>query len=339
MVEAAPRRPTLAQVAAQCGVAVSTASMALNHPATETRLDPETVRRVRAAAEQLGYRANSWAKVLRGEGSGLVGLVFPDVEAALNDFGATLVQLLSRRLASLGRDLVLVPVGARDTRLAQRIAGERLDACLVFNQIPPGTSEALALSRKPGVAVNAPSLDGSAQHGWIEVGFDDTAIVDTALNHLWDLGHRRIWFCMTPSILRQHGSGLRRQNAYTAWCVSHGIGPRIAANERPERCALSIRNDAERPTAVLCFADNIALSLLSGCRDAGLRVPEDLSVISINNQLPLAEFAYPTLSTIALPVQELATAAVNAIDHGVVGQAPHLLPGTLVVRRTTAALH
>mgnify|MGYP000371383116 CR=1 FL=1 len=183
----------------------------------------------------------------------------------------------------------------------------------------------------------APTIDAAS------VSVDERAAGELATRHLIELGHTRIGFVAGPAHARPTTEkALGRQVALAAAglhpesLVAHGnwgaMGGRAAMQELLSR-------DADRPTAVICSSDVMAIGALGEAKRAGLRVPDDLSIVGFDG-IEATEWTDPPLTTLAQPVQQIARTAVDAAHALITKPAqelPHYVFRPRLLARSTAA--
>jgi DNA-binding LacI/PurR family transcriptional regulator len=219
---------------------------------------------------------------------------------------------------------------------------KRVDAVLVLSLTPTPEEVAALMKLDRPVAVV-----GTTVEGWASVRIDDVATARIAMRHLIELGHRRIGY-VGGSLEEQldFAAPLDRLNGYRAAMADAGL-PTDPAWEvvgdftvRGGLAATRLLLEAPvRPTAVFAASDEMAVGAVHAVREAGLRVPEDISVIGIDDH-DMAEFF--ELTTVAQPVHEqgqlAATLLLEALDDDLDHPAhpPAItVPTRLVVRQTT----
>jgi DNA-binding LacI/PurR family transcriptional regulator len=213
------------------------------------------------------------------------------------------------------------------------------DAILLLGDMrdQPRLIEDLAGTRVPVVAL----WQGSRPADIASVSVDNRAGIGAILDHLTGLGHRRIAFVGG----RRLGDIQEREEAYAEYLgelsepvrdgyVRHGANEFEAGVEALSR----LLELPEPPTAVVASTDVLAIGILHGAHERGLRVPDQLSVTGFDD-IPVAEFAVPALTTMRMPVREMVTSAVEMV----LGEAeldprrtPPTLQPSLVVRASTA---
>lgn len=332
---------TLKDVAAVAGVSVATAARVLNRdPALRVR--PATRQRVEHAAETLDYRPNRLASGLRTRRTGTIALVLPDPQNLA--WGETLRGV---ELAAAEREYVVVVADAHGPTLDARqlthfVLEGRMDGLLVaFATVVDELVAQIASRGLPLVPINSRSaiVDGS-------VTMEDAAASSLAVDHLVELGHRRIGFLAGRA---DTDVGRRRELGYRDAMARHGLAVApawVIPGDYTERMAaasaeslLAMMAVGDRPTAV--FAVNLpsALGLRAAARTLGLRIPDDLSIVTMDDH-PILEHTDPPLTAVRLPMAEMGVLGTRMLIDAV-GGAPitHVRtsqPPALVVRRSTA---
>jgi DNA-binding LacI/PurR family transcriptional regulator len=185
--------------------------------------------------------------------------------------------------------------------------------------------------------------EGSKPDGIASVSVDNEAGIRAVMNHLVELGHRRIAFVAG----RRLGDIREREDAYLAGLDAIGQPVRdgylqYASNDAAggSRALAAILDLAERPSAIVASTDVLAMGVLFEAHARGLRVPDDLSVTGFDD-IPLAAFSIPTLTTLRMPIREMVAAAVGMLIDGQLDPAqpsawPRPIFGpSLVVRTST----
>ncbi|WP_166404687.1 LacI family DNA-binding transcriptional regulator [Labedella endophytica] len=322
-----PSAPTIYDIAEKAGVAASTVSRALNKPG---RISTETEARIRAAADELGYRLNPMARSLQSGLTGNLALVMSDMT---NPVYFDLVRGAERVTADAGCTLLFADSQENvDIELdaAQRLLRVADGLMLVGSRL--SDEQILSLSAlKPVVTVNR-LVDGiPAATAEVEVG------VHQAVRHLHELGHRDIVYLEGPSASWMNG---RRHEVIAADAAALGMtvtfldsdGPTIEGGH-----AAVPRVVATGATAVIAFNDLLAFGLLQGSREAGVDVPVSLSVVGFDDIFG-ANLLTPPLTTVRSHMRNLGEAAVLALRNAIAGEDERETerPATeLIVRGTT----
>ncbi|MCX4470382.1 LacI family transcriptional regulator [Micromonospora sp. NBC_01655] len=273
-------------VARLAGVSTATVSRALRGLPT---VSAATRRRVLAAAEQLQYAVSPNASRLAGGRTATVAVVVPRITRW---FFGTVVEAVEETLQQAGYDLLLYNLGGRE-RTRQRVLRtanlhKRVDAVmLVATPLRPAELAALAALGLPGVTISS----GSEVPGWPCVRIDDVAAARTATQHLLDLGHRRIAHISgDPDDELAFTTHLDRRRGYHEALRAAGIDPDPSLDIESQftvdggnLATAELLARGEPPTAIFAACDEMAMGAISALRDAGLRVPQDVSIIGIDN--------------------------------------------------------
>jgi LacI family transcriptional regulator len=297
----ANHHPTVFDVARVAGCSISTVSRALNNP---TRVSPEARQRVISVAAQLGYVPNASARTLRSSKSSLIGAIIPTLNHAIY---ARMIESMRNRLAQSSVSLLQDTIGydldleLQQTRLLIEKGIEGI--LLVGAQHRPETLQLLRDRSIPFVITYAVSDSPDIPF----VGFDNSKAGALAARHLIDLGHRNL--AMIAGITRDNDRAAQRVEAFLKTAKAAGISrenvPIVEAPYRMDsgQSALHFILDTRpQTTAVFCASDILAIGAMKECRDRGVLIPQDLSLVGFDN-LEIAEYLSPGLTTIEVPAQ------------------------------------
>ncbi len=311
------RRISIRDVARAAGVSTGTVSRVLNnHP----DVSPHARERVQAAIARLGFRPSPVGRALSKRTIDAIGILIPDmadpvfalmaegIESVASQAGYAIMLGNSQRasakelqfgdlMAQFGVSGVVIIGGSRqhDRELANRL----------------GPTPAVVVARR------------SAGNRFPAVTIDHYAAARLAVDHLLDLGHRRIGAVRGDPTSE---AGSERQRGYVEALAQRGI----AATE----ALLAL---AEPPSAIFFATDELALGGMRVIKDHGLAIPGDISVVSIND-IPFAATSDPPLTTVHMPARELGMLAMQTLLELIQGRQPlpHLVLGVeLVVRGST----
>jgi len=329
--------PTIRDVAARAGVSVATVSRVISG---SVRVSPATRQKVEQAMAELGWRPNMTARSLVRGRTGLFGVIVPDVA---NPFFAELAQGMALAAASLGVRLVLLHTDLseeRDVAAIHLCRDHRLDAVIYTSgALSPAHQEAFRQVGRP--VVLAATFDPEGQ--WPGILVDSLTGGRMGARHLLSLGHRRIAMVGGPST-DPVAAGPRwegwRQELAAAGCLPPPnwqleVGWK---QQYGYQAAIRLLREPERPTAILCGSDVLALGVLAAAADLGIPVPQELSVVGFDN-LNLAALWRPSLTTVSQPIGLIGQEAVHLAFRLVAGEpAPptRWLSPELVVRGSTA---
>ena len=325
----------LTDVARLAGVSPATASRALSdHP----HVAGATRQRVWAAARELEYVVSPDASGLARGTTGRIAVVVPHL--ARWWFGAAL-EGLAGVLREAGKDVLLYRLGdaaARHAFFEELPARRRADAVVLLG-FGVDARERARLERIGVGIVSAGTRIGSHP----SVSIDEYAAGRQAVDHLLHLGHRRIGMIVTtdpdldPVQPQQRASAYRRALADAGVAADPGLVATVPwSPEGGARAMGELLGRSAPPTAVYAHSDEVALGAVGTLRRAGLRVPEDVSVVGIDDH-PLA--ALTDLSTLAQPSSEQGVVAARMALAGLAGEEVEpvvTVPTRLVVRGSTA---
>jgi DNA-binding LacI/PurR family transcriptional regulator len=334
--DASGRIVTMQDIADASGVSQSTVSRVLNDAATAVPIAAVTRERVLAAADRLGYRPNPLARGLRGSKTMLLGIIVREIS---DPFFASAVEAVSLAARERGYNVVLGSAHSdahEAIQLHAVLETRHCDAIIVLGDMrdQPRLLEDLSASKVPVVAL----WTGSSMAGIDTVNVDNRTGVAMGIDHLHALGHRRIGFIGESP----HGDVREREAAFVERLTELGVTVDddllVPAVTDPAAGADAFRrlfSAADPPTAVVTATDNLAIGVLHAAYALRLAIPEQLSVVGFDD-IPLAAFAAPPLTTVRNPVTEMADLAVDlAIDRPSPEPVHHVLVPGFVVRATT----
>ncbi|GAB6985137.1 LacI family DNA-binding transcriptional regulator [Nocardioides pyridinolyticus] len=301
----------------------------------------ETRGRVMETARRLGYVPSPSAAGLASGQTRTVAVIVPWVTRW---FFAAVVHGAEEVLRRAGYDLLLYNLAgdesARHRVFETSLLTKRVDAVLVLSLKP--SPDELARLDKLGRPV---TIVGADVPGWATVRIDDEAAARCATSHLAGLGHQRIAYVggAVDGVL-DFTAPAARVAGYRGALAEAGLDhdPTLEADGEfsaagASRAGLALLDRPDRPTAIFAASDEMAIGVIRAARELGLRVPEDVSVIGIDDH-EMAEFF--DLTTVAQPVHEQGRVAAQQVLAGLSGKqwVPEqvVLPTRLVVRRTTA---
>lgn len=330
-------RPTMRDVATSAGVDASTVSRALN-PATRHKVSPETANRVLAAAEDLGYRMNTLARGLRLNRTMAVGMVIPDIA---NPFFPPIVRGAEDELARTGRTLIMMNTDddpVREDKAIRQLIERQVDALILASSRLASKAQRTA-GGTPCVLVNREASSAVTP----SVVPDDRRGVRLAVQHLTELGHSRIVHVAAP---QDTSTGLVRRREFEDACLALGVPGKVyQAAAFTAEAGLAAALDAlaaTSPTAILAANDLIAIGCLRAAREAGLRVPKELSIVGYDD-MPMVDLLDPPLTTVRVPQYRMGVEAVRLVaavtDPAAVRRRRrvHVRPD-LIVRASTAPI-
>jgi DNA-binding LacI/PurR family transcriptional regulator len=331
-------------IADASGVSQSTVSRVLTGAPNAIPINPATRERILEVARQMRYRPNPLARGLRGARTMLLGVIVREIT---DPFFAVAVDAVSTEANRHGYNVVLGHAhGRTDEAIALRgvLETRHCDAILLVGD----TSEQPRLLedlRHTNVPVVGLWQGTSPMPGFSIIGVDNGAGIGKLMDHLIALGHRRIAFIggifvegrligdigerRTAFLERAAAAGLETPDGYIRDAPNTLSG---GAGALRELMALP-----KPPTAVVASTDVLAIGALHTACVMGLDVPGDVSVVGFDD-LPMAEYATPSLTTIRMPTAEMAAAGVKAAiaeDEGEDATTLQILEPQIVVRESS----
>jgi len=335
---------SIKDIAKAAGVSHSTVSRALSD---SPLIKAETKARIQRLAREMGYSPDARARSLVMGQTRTVGVV---VTTIADPFAAEIVQAIEHTAHDHAYTVILCSSNAepeREIAAVKMLRSKRVDGVIVTSsRVGALYQEHLERLGVPIVLINNHSED-SGRYTY-SVSVDNRHGGHLATTHLIQLGHRRIAYISRPSDYR---SNLERFTGYRQALDAAGIlfdldlvVPGTGRADGGERALLALMGSDEPPTAVFCYNDMTAIGLLRAAREAGLDVPQDLSVVGFDDIL-LASYVCPALTTVAQPKAEMgrralqmALALMTSQDPAMEGISNIVVKGQLAVRESTQAI-
>ena len=327
---------TLSEVALAARVSPMTASRAINNRSGVSR---ETQEHVLKVASDLGYVVNRAAQKLSGGKSHIVGVIATDLE---NQFTSALIAGTSEAAWEAGYETLIYSHVEREKRPSGSVMQ-------LLRQISDGVIAVLPLEfgyLGELASINIPiiTVDHRGEHAeFPSVATDSYEGARAAVKHLIELGHRRIAYITGDERL---ASAMDRRHAYTETVAQYGLifDPSLIAvgdfsqngGFKATAKLLSLPNP---PTAIFAANDLSAFGAIAAIREAGLRVPDDISVVGFDDISAASQF-FPALTTVRQPLHQIGRSAVNTLLALIAGLEPAspqvTLPTELIVRASTS---
>lgn len=299
---------TIVDVCKLAGVSKTTVSRVINN---SSAVRESTRQKVYSAMEQLGFRPNTLARALATNETNTLGLVVSDFEGA--HFGTLLKQASAS--AEFANKQLLVTDGHNNPDIEYDLIRKLEASCdaIVLYSRTLTDDHICKLSQQltiPLVVMNR--LDANPL--FHIVSFDQQQAAEMMVEHLLSLRHRNI-ACITGTL--DNPTGRARLQGYKSALADNGIRYNPELIESGEyiigsgyhACKALIEKSVDF-SAVISFNDHMALGAIKACLEAGFSVPQDVSVIGIDNDIS-SEFSVPTLTTVELPIQKMTEHAVN----------------------------
>ncbi|MBK8135639.1 MAG: LacI family DNA-binding transcriptional regulator [Chloroflexi bacterium] len=329
------KRPTLQDVAKTAGVSRATAARVVNGDTGIVR--PETRERVLDVVRNLGYERNAIAGSLRSERTYMIALSIPDIT---NPFWPEVARGVQDTIGLAGYTVVLLNndwSADREHEHLRRMLQKQFDG-LIIN--PTGTvNDDLKGLHIPVVVL----ASGESYPDFDTVSSDAAQTGSLAMEHLISLGHRRIGLLAGPSRRRK---SFTHRDTFLGVCAAHGlpVDPDLIVTtaftqEGGYSAMQTLLALPQPPTAVFAVNDIIALGALQAAHSAGLQVPEQISIIGMDDIFAAAT-TFPPLTTIAKPKRDIGETAARFLLERINGTAPEvprhsLLRSTLIARQST----
>jgi LacI family transcriptional regulator len=321
-------RATLHDVASAAGVSRSTASRVL--AGTDRNVDPDLARRVLAASEELGYRANPVARALRRQSTGNFGILVPSIR---NPYFVHLVDAFTQVASRSGLGVVLADSGDDPDVEATRIEAFHHAFVDGLAVVPTSLSRSGAAIRRAGERSRVVQVDRWATDaGCGFVGVDNDQGIGTVIDFLRGSGRQRIVFVGAE---QETSAGRERLAAFRARARpgdSEILLPHFSTSGGRD-AATELLRAGNLPDAALCSADVLAVGLLSTLLKEGVRVPDDIAITGFDGT-DLLELIDPPISALHHPVEAIASRAL-AMLLGTESPSMVRLPADMVLRATT----
>jgi DNA-binding LacI/PurR family transcriptional regulator len=329
----APRPAVIADVAKLAGVSVPTVSRVLTGAA---RVRPEKERLVLDAIAKLNYRPSATARALASRQSHTIAIVAGNT----SQYGyAETIRGIEEEARADGFTVTITVVETTDPEEVERAVALVLDqspaGVVVLKFDPPGVAVLESLPRDlPVVAVS-----GVRSRDVPQAVLDESRAAETLTEHLLALGHRTVHHVRVPPSRREDGRTTGWRRALKRAGIEQPV--LFEATWSPESGRTIGREIARDPeiTAVFCGNDEIAMGVIKGLRDAGVRVPDDVSVVGFDDH-PLAAMWSPALTTVRQDFGGLGARAFELLRGAMSGEVARRTSSALpelIVRESTAA--
>lgn len=303
------RRASLKELAAHLGLSQTTVSRVVNQSPGHTRIPEATRARVQAAAAELNYQANVLAQSLRSKRSQIVSVIVPEIS---DGYSTSVLSGIEDSLLLAGYFYFVVSHRHRPELL-------RDYPSLLLSRAVEGII-AVDTPIEEDLPVPVVSVSGHHRHGaMVNIELDHILAAHQALEHLKKLGHKRIAFIKGQSFSSDTHARWRAITRVAAE-LEMQVLPRLTVQLEetglgfePGRVATMKLLERNEPfTAIFAFNDHSAIGAIVALREAGLNVPNDISVIGFDD-IPSAATNDPALTTVRQPLQEMGRAAATSL--------------------------
>ena len=335
---------TIREIAKRCGVGVSTVSRALND---HSDINADTKRRILEVIRETGYIPNNSARNLKRTDAKCIAVL---VKGITNPFFTPAIEAIGNEVKERGYALVLRHVEAYENEVDVALELEkekRLRGIIFMGGNSKHHAERMKQLKVPVVfsTVGSDISDGLSRSSYSTVSVDDTLESFKMTEYLIGLGHRKIAILAEgndePSVVRMRLEGYRKA------LKKHGIKEDKKLIRFVDRQIYAMHNGYDTTkalveskvefTALYCISDVLAVGALRALKDAGIRVPEDVSVAGFDGQ-ELSEYCIPRLTTIRQPLDEISKETIKLLFDIIDKESNHkhiVLPAQLVEGEST----
>lgn len=317
------KAPTMADVAKAAGVSQTTVSLVLAGKAGKN-IPEKTRQRIYEACNELNYHVNRLASALNRPKSGIIGMVAN--ELLTTDFAGDMVNGAQKMTWKKGKVLMLVSIDTDDDAITQKaiehLIGFRVESIVYAANFNHEVSFPEALTHVPTVLVNCYEATETIPC----IVPDDYGGAYALTQYLLENGHTKIIYLSNNLIDDRTGkkipATLAREAGFLQALRDRGLNPDPAECILPisingsevVKVAMEILQRKDRPTAIMCYNDRMAMGVYSASALLGLKIPNDLSVVGYDNQKVVSEFLYPYLTTVELPHYQMGEMAIRYLE-------------------------
>lgn len=333
-------KATIYDVAREAGVSIAAVSQVMNG---KGKISEERRGEIIKIMERLNYQPSVIASALTGKKTYTLGLLVPDIS---NPFFAEIARAVEDQGHHMGYSLVICSSDNKDERVERYLnllQQKSVDAMIIGTGMDNKDMLTPLMERAIPIAMIAREMPDIDVHTVVVDDFVGGALSAT---HLLDLGHRRM------AILAEHSkvsSSRERVRGFKSKLEEAGVHlPEnsvrnchyVVADGKREALELLDQSNPDRPTALFCCNDLLAIGALQAAKQLGLRVPEDLSVIGFDNTI-LASVTDPPLTTVAQPIEPMGKMVVDLLIQELKKESKAkqrvVMRPELIVRQSTAA--
>lgn len=333
---------TLKEIAERANVSAMTVSRILNGRTDGFPIREETRQRVIEIAREAGYKPNLMARALRGGRSSLLGVIVRDISES---FFSQIVQGINAAAIERQYRVFLGHVEERpDTTRDYGSMFEQVhsDGILIIGDMQHDAEAVGYLLKRHQCLVGI--TDRVQRRQFPGVYTDNDRGITLAMEHLWELGHRQI-LCVSDATIND---GLMRAEVYRRFMQAHGAADAVEVlftkrhSEDSYRMGQEIFKRAQLPTAIIAATDSIAIGLMQAAFEAGIKIPQDLSIVGYDD-IDVSRFLIPPLTTVSQLGFEMGYAATQMLIDMITGEQKRelvddvILVPELIVRKSTAA--
>lgn len=325
-------------IAAKAKVSPATVSRVLSNP---EQVSKKTLNKVKKIIDETGYRPNRLGASLRTRKTGNIVAIIPHITKPVN---SGIIRTIENAAQSRGYSVLLGDTQGsleRERYYAQLVSMGQADGILLFSgNLPFDVDRSKPFYDQIPPLVNANEC--ADKDNLVFVSVDNEKAAEDAVQHLLDLGHERIAALTGP---HTNPSTIERLAGYKRTLEAAGIpydenliieGDHELQSGEMAVAKLMILK--QRPTAVFCFSDEMAIGFIHALQKQGYTIPDDISVIGFDD-IRYAEYVTPALTTIHQPLEEIGAACIHALLDQLKGNPAvptcQYLPHSLIVRQST----
>ena len=338
---------TIVEIAKRCGVGVSTVSRAINN---HSDINPETKKRIMDVIRETGYIPNNSARNLKRTDAKCIAVL---VKGITNPFFAPMIEVVEKEVEERKYALVMRHVEAYEDELDVALELEkekRLRGIIFLGGNARDSADKIKQLRVPVVftTIGSNVSDNLRRNEYSTVSVDDEKESFKLTEYLIEQGHRKIAIMTegsdTPSVGRLRLAGyleaLKKHRIKVDDKLIRLVDKRIYTMLNGYETTKALIESGEEFTALYCISDILAVGSLRAFADAGIRVPEDVSVAGFDGQ-EISQYCVPRLTTIRQPGEDIAREAVKILFNIIDKDSEHrhiVFPGELVIGESTRKL-
>jgi LacI family transcriptional regulator len=303
--------PTIRDIAKAANVSTAAVSYVIND---KPGVSEETRLKIQRIMREMNYRPNPQARGLAAKRTGMLGLMIPDIT---DPFYVNVVRGVEAESNQLGYTLTLCTThgdAERERNVAGTLTSNWVDGVIMMAyKLSPSELEKLSKHKVPIVVIDNPEVAGLIP----SIMVNNTALGRTATAYLVEMGHTRIGFIHG---VEGSNSSAARYEGYVQALKSHGLEPDPDLVERGDfsyehglAAAHRLLSLPNRPTAIFAANDQMAFGVMNAATELGLSVPEDISVIGVDD-IEAAALVVPGLTTMRQPTWEIGACAVQILE-------------------------
>jgi len=335
---------TIVEIAKRCGVGVSTVSRAINN---HSDINPQTKKRIMAVIKETGYIPNNSARNLKRTDAKCIAVL---VKGITNPFFSPMIEVVEQEVDKRGYALVLRHVEAYENEVDVALELEkekRLRGIIFLGGSAKHPADKMKQIGVPIVfaTIGSDISEDFNRNAYSTVSVDDEKESFKMVSHLIEMGHKKIAIMAegsdTPSVVQLRLKGYIKALKAAGIKVNNNliryVDQRIYTMANGYDTAKALIESGEKFTALYCISDVLAIGALRAFADAGLKVPEDVSVAGFDGQ-ELSQYCIPRLTTIRQPLVDISKETIRLIFDIIDKESGHrhiIFPGELIEGEST----